>query len=73
MSKMSELHASFGVYLDLVSANERAVSLRRFAVLKPPKFNPRSKLKPLAAKLLAVSNGLSLRVDSLKKIQGCLT
>ena len=33
-------------------------------------IDPRTKLKPLAAKLLAVSNALSLRVDSLRRVRG---
>lgn len=81
MSKMSELHADiFGspVKLDMLSAEQRASFLNRgyvspWANTWKGKKAPRAPLKPLSAKLLAVSNGLSLRVDSLKKIQGCLT
>ncbi len=33
------------------------------------KFNPRAKLKPLSARLLAISNAISCRVDSLRRIR----
>ena len=37
-------------------------------VYKP--INPRVRLKPLAARLLAISNAISCRVDSLRRVKG---
>ena len=52
-----------------MSDNERASWLELVAA-QGRKFNPRVRLKPLAAKLLAVSNALWQRPDSLRRVRG---
>ena len=37
---------------------------------RPRNINPRTKLKPLALRLLAVSNALWQRPDSLRRVRG---
>ena len=68
--------------IDLKSSQERAEWLQAQANIglqnapvpyTPPRFRkiePATKLKPLAAKLLAVSNALWQRPDSLRRVKG---
>lgn len=74
MSKMSEIHADaqradwLNYQANLALSQQNIPEPSRFVRFRSIK--PRTKLKPLAARLLAVSNGLSLRVDTLRKVRG---
>lgn len=70
MSKMSEIHAdeARATWLRQQAARAHDANLAKGA--SPIVFDLINTKVPLAVRLLTVSNGLSLRVDTLRKVRG---